>query len=207
MRRRSLTPAPGDGPARVHAEARGLQRVEPADAGARERPVGVLLEDDPQALERALRPPLDPAAEAQLLLEPLARRAGLHPDREADPRQSAADRLEAPDDAAPRPPPPTRLRALDEPARPVGLDDRGLDPGAPHGRIELVARTGAHAARVGMRKAELRLVVVTPGHAHGEVRDQVEDLLARRGDVSVQLDREHPARDSMERGSRRAAGR
>src|SRR3954451_22577894 len=52
MRRRSLTPAPRRGPLRVHPESRRLERLEPGDGRPRERPVGPLLEDHTQALER-----------------------------------------------------------------------------------------------------------------------------------------------------------
>src|SRR4051812_3025410 len=82
MRRRSLTPGPGCGPLRVHPEPGGLQRLEPRDRRTGERPVGVLLEDEAQPLERGLGAALHPAAEAELLLEPFARGAGLAEDRD-----------------------------------------------------------------------------------------------------------------------------
>src|SRR5689334_18006288 len=81
MRRRSLTPAGRRGPPRMHAEAGRLERLEPGDARPRQRTVGPLLEDHPESLERSLHASLEPAAEAQRLLEPLPRRGGLGPER------------------------------------------------------------------------------------------------------------------------------
>src|SRR5256885_13856119 len=99
MRRRSLTPGPGCGPVRVHPEPGGLQRVEARDRGTGERPVGVLLEDQAQPLERSLGAALHPAAEAELFLETLPPRAGLAQDRDLDARGAAGRRLEVPPDA------------------------------------------------------------------------------------------------------------
>src|SRR3954454_3081685 len=73
MRRGILSPDdPGTRP-----EARRAQRLESGDARAGERRVGLLLEDHAQALERRLQLTARPAAAAELLLEGLARRAGL----------------------------------------------------------------------------------------------------------------------------------
>src|SRR4051812_13473073 len=93
MRRRSLTPGPGCGPARVHPESGGRERLEAGDGRARQRPVGVLLEDQAQPLERGLGAPPQPAAEAELLLEPLARRTDLAHDRDRHAREATARRI------------------------------------------------------------------------------------------------------------------
>src|SRR5205809_4522512 len=93
MRRRSLTPGRGRGPPRMHPEARRRQRLEAGDGRTCERTVGLLLEDHSQPLERRLGPALYPAPEAELLLEPLPRRARLAPDREGNAREAAAHRL------------------------------------------------------------------------------------------------------------------
>src|SRR5256885_10810382 len=128
MRRRSLTPGPGCGPLRVHPETGGLQRLEPRDGGAGERPVGVLLEDQAQPLERRPGPPLQPAAKAELRLEPLARRAHLALDRHVNAGEAAARGLELPEDPAQAAAVAARLGALRDGPRPVGLHDGRLDP-------------------------------------------------------------------------------
>src|SRR3954451_3547053 len=123
MRRRSLTPAPGRGPLRVHPEPRRLERLEPSDGRARERTVVALLEDHPQPLERPLHAAPEPAAEAEPLLEALARGAGVAPNRDVDAGEASADRLEHPLDAALALAAASALCALDDAARGVGLDD------------------------------------------------------------------------------------
>src|SRR5437763_4917512 len=90
MRRRSLTPGLGCGSLRVEAEPGRLQLLVAGDGGAREGLRRRLLEDHPETLQRALRVALDPAANAELLLEPLPRRAGLAPDRQVHARDAAA---------------------------------------------------------------------------------------------------------------------
>src|SRR3954447_6366431 len=86
MRRGILSPDdPGTRP-----EARRAQRLESSDARAGARRVGLLLEDHAQALERRLQLTARPAAAAELLLEGLARRAGLPVEGDLHAREPAA---------------------------------------------------------------------------------------------------------------------
>src|SRR5947208_3281027 len=121
-RSRSVGGAPCGGAVYARSsEARRLQRLVAGDRRARQRALGALLEHEPQALKRAARLALQPAAGAQRFLERVPADAGLAPRRQADLGRAVLAR-ELPLGPAGGASPASDAPALDDPPRPVHLD-------------------------------------------------------------------------------------
>src|SRR4051794_37278436 len=187
MRRGILSPGdPGTLP-----EARRAQRLESRDADPSARRVGLLLEDHAQPLERRLELAARPAAAAELLLEGFARgpRAPVEGDLHAG--EAATLARELPDDLAAAAAVAAAVQLLPDAERALGLDDRRLDVVAVAGCGEQEACTGAQPGGTRVRQAEVVHEVVAPCGTRAEVHDEVEQVLARRGDEGVNADRDH----------------
>src|SRR4051794_18004064 len=163
------------------AEARRLVGLEARDRHPLELPLRGLLEDHAQALERLGGLAPHPAVGADLLeaIHPrgrLAQRGQLDAgdvvalDREVVDRHGAVAAAPADRDL------------LDDPARAVDLADLKLGVLLPERQVQLEARGGTKADRVDARKPVVAHEVVLVRGPRGEVADEVEDLLAGRGD-------------------------
>src|SRR5438270_4190274 len=192
IRRRTLP----SGLARAGAEPGPSRGLPTGDRRPGDRCAGPLLEDRPQALERLLRPPPQPAPRAELLLHTLARSAWLAADRHVETRERAPLRGQVEDALPLASPEPAAPRRLDQPPRPVGLHYLCLDPVLVERRLQAVARRRPHSMRARVLEPEVLHVVIGPGWPRAHVGQEVEHLLARRGDERMDPDRQHGRRDS-----------
>src|SRR5215212_8402023 len=158
MRRGILSPDdPGTRP-----EARRAQRLESRDARARPRCLGLLLEDHAHPLERRLQLAPRPAPAAELLLERLARCAGLPVERHLHAREAAALARELPRHLAAAAPVAAAVQALDDGQRALRRDDRPLDVVLVARRVEQEARAGTLSRALRVGQAEVVHEVVAP---------------------------------------------
>src|SRR3954447_4571792 len=194
---------PAGPPAAVSAAERRARRgLARAARDRRSRAAAVvLLEDRLETAHRLAEVALRPAA-GEALEEAVGGQLRLALEREAHVRAVARGALELVDADRAVPVVLAHAADLDDAARALGLDDRGVAPReAVQRRLALPPRAGAHPVCVLARQAPVDQVVVAELRVVGDVGEVLVDLLARAGDADL-VDELHGRPRSL-RGRRR----
>src|SRR3954468_15237832 len=169
---------------------RRRERLVAGHAGVRERPVGLLLEDLAEPLQRDAGLTLEPGASAEPFLDPVPLDAWLRPCGDGHlGRSVVVDQL--PLGESGRAAPAADPRALDDPARRLDLDDLVLGAHRKHRRVDHERGARADTNRVDAVEPVVSQEVVHPGDSVRDVEQELEDRLARSGDDYALLDRSH----------------